>query len=107
MSKVPKVSRKPSSFRLNLMQRLRVSWTSWHLRLILRRQEKAQRRLVLLQVELDNQLLLLRWLAEQQDLLQLVQQERMESLLYRRQGELMPVPEEEPTELDLLLFPKA
>jgi hypothetical protein len=46
-------------------------------------------------------------LAEQQDLLELVQQERMESLLYRRQGELMPPPEQEPTELDLLLFPRA
>ena len=58
--------RKPSSFRLTLALRSRLSWTRWSLRRAERRLTRERRRLELMLRQQDSQLLLLKELEERQ-----------------------------------------
>lgn len=83
-------SRKVSNFRLKVTLRLAPSWMRWHLRQTSWRLNKAEKRLLLLQLAMDRQHLLVK--AHQQKLDQLYQQhsEQTESLQHRTQGSLLP-----------------
>lgn len=78
-------NRRPSSFRLAVTQRLVRSWTRWRLTLTKRRLAKENRRLQLLQVQMDHQLLLLKELEQQELWLLQKRSEQQEILAYRMQ----------------------
>ena len=61
-----RLRRKPSSFRLTLALRSRLSWTRWSLKRAERRLTREQRRLELMLQQQDSQLLLLKELEERQ-----------------------------------------
>lgn len=82
------VPRKLSSFRLVAMQTLRRSWTRWSLRKTRRQAVRAARRLILLQVETDSQLLRLKELEQREQQLVHRQLESLESWDFR-QGKLI------------------
>ena len=75
--------RKPSSFRLTLALRSRLSWTRWSLKRVERRLMREQRRLELMLRQQDSQLLLLKELEERQYQLLHRQQEMAESQQFR------------------------
>lgn len=79
-----------SAWCLAMRQRLASSWTSWSLRLTAKRALKAERRLTLLQLETDRQLLLVKELSQRQQQLEHRQQELAESRQYRQQQALRP-----------------
>lgn len=68
----------------------------------MRRQQRELRRLHLMQVQLDSQLLLLKVLDQRRMLLEHQLQEEQEILRYRLRGQLPAMPEPSP-ELDQLL----
>ena len=85
--------RKPSSFRLTLALRSRLSWTHWSLRRVEKRQLREQRRLDLMLRQQDSQLLLLKELEERQYQLQHRLQEMAESQQFRETPPALLPPE--------------
>ena len=63
---MPRLRRKPSSFRLTLALRSRRSWTRWSLKRVARKLVREHRRLELMLQQQDSQLLLLKELEERQ-----------------------------------------
>lgn len=85
--------RRPSSFRLTLALRSRLSWTRWSLKRVEKQQLREQRRLELMLRQQDSQLLLLKELEERQLQLLHRQQEMAESQLYRESPPALLPPE--------------
>lgn len=81
-----------SSWVLETRQRLARSWTSWCLTRTERKAERAKRRLSLLLLETDRQLLLVKELSQHRQQLEHRQQELQESREYRLRGQLLPPP---------------
>lgn len=73
---------------LRARQRLRTSWLSWSLTRTTRQHQKAQRRLTLLLLETDSQLLRTKELHLQVESLQHRQQETLLSRQFRLEGKL-------------------
>lgn len=88
-----RLRRKPSSFRLTLVLRSRLSWTHWSLRRVEKRQLREQRRLELMLRQQDSQLLLLKELEERQYQLQHRLQEMAESQQFRETPPALMPPE--------------
>ena len=88
-----RLRRKPSSFRLTLALRSRLSWTHWSLRRVEKRQLREQRRLELMLRQQDSQLLLLKELEERQYQLQHRLQEMAESQQFRETPPALLPPE--------------
>ena len=88
-----RLRRKPSSFRLTLALRSRLSWTHWSLRRVEKRQLREQRRLGLMLRQQDSQLLLLKELEERQYQLQHRLQEMAESQQFRETPPALLPPE--------------
>ena len=63
---MPRLRRKPSSSRLTLALRSRLSWTRWSLKRVERRLTRERRRLELMLRQQDSQLLLLKELEQRQ-----------------------------------------
>ena len=104
MSRTTKARRPRSIFRLTVTQRLLRSWTSWRIRKVAKAKLRADRKLRLLQLELDSQLLRQKLLEQREQLLLLTQQELREAEHFRLKGELPPPPERPPNpEMDRLL----
>lgn len=70
---------------MTVMQRSRRSWTRWRLRQTSRKTRRAQRRLLLLQLQTDSQLLLVKELLQQQAQLRHRQLEMQESRLWHQE----------------------
>lgn len=68
-----------STFLMTVTRSLRRSWTTWCLKRIAKRQEKAAQRALLLQLELESQLLRCKELEQEHQLLLHRQQETRES----------------------------
>ena len=96
MSRQPKpprpVKHRPSTLRLTVAQRLRSSWTRWSLTRTRKRLAKEQRRLALMQVQLDSQHLLLKELTVREYLLSQHQQEVKEIKAHRLEEQPLPPP---------------
>ena len=90
---MPRLRRKPSSFRLTLALRSRLSWTRWSLRRVEKRQLREQRRLELMLRQQDSQLLLLKELEERQYQLHHRLQEMAESQQFRETPPALLPPE--------------
>ena len=90
---MPRLRRNPSSFRLTLALRSRLSWTRWSLRRVERRLIREQRRLELMLRQQDSQLLLLKELEERQYQLLHRQQEMAESQQFRETPPSLMPPE--------------
>ena len=95
--------RKPSSFRLTLALRSRLSWTRWSLRRAERRLTRERRRLELMLRQQDSQLLLLKELEERQYQLQHRLQEMAESQQFRETPPALLPPEYQEQLADSLL----
>ena len=78
------------SWALAVRQRSQIWWTCWSQTRIERKQKRAQKRLLLLQLETDHQLLLVKELSQRQQQLEHRQQELQESRAYRLTGQLEP-----------------
>lgn len=63
---MPRLRRNPSSSRLTLALRSRLSWTRWSLKRVARKLVREHRRLELMLQQQDSQLLLLKELEERQ-----------------------------------------
>ena len=63
---MPRLRRNPSSFRLTLALRSRLSWTRWSLKRVTRKLVREHRRLELMLQQQDSQLLLLKELEQRQ-----------------------------------------
>ena len=98
-----RLRRKPSSFRLTLALRSRLSWTRWSLRRVEKRQLREQRRLELMLRQQDSQLLLLKELEERQYQLQHRLQEMTESQQFRETPPALLPPEYQQELTDQLL----
>ena len=81
---MPRKRLRASAWWLGMRQRLVTSWSSWCLKRTLRKTAKAERRLLLLQVETDRQLLQVKELLQRQEQLRHRHQEHQESLLFRQ-----------------------
>ena len=103
MSTQTKVRKVPSLFWLMVTQRLQRSWAFWRLRSLAKRRPREERRLQLMQVQLDNQLLLLSQLEQMEQLVLFQVQEQQEIRSYRLEGQLQLPPPEPKSELDRLL----
>ena len=90
---MPRLRRKPSSFRLTLALRSRLSWTRWSLKRAERRLTREQRRLDLMLQQQDSQLLLLKELEERQYQLHHRLQEMAESRSFRETPPALLPPE--------------
>lgn len=90
---MPRLRRNPSSFRLTLALRSRLSWTRWSLKRVERRLIREQRRLELMLRQQDSQLLLLKELEERQYQLLHRQQEMAESQQFRETPPALMPPE--------------
>ena len=90
---MPRLRRKPSSSRLTLALRSRLSWTRWSLKRVERRLIREQRRLELMLRQQDSQLLLLKELEERQYQLLHRQQEMAESQQFRETPPALMPPE--------------
>lgn len=77
-----------SSFLLRATQRSARSWTRWRQKRTRSRLMRAERRLLLLQLETDRQLLLVKELHQQEQQLTHRQQELAESRQFRETGQL-------------------
>lgn len=71
---------------MTVAQRFRRSWTSWSLKRMARKQQKAQRRLELLQLETTHQLLRVKELSQAQVQLEHRQRELTEAEQWYRAG---------------------
>ena len=100
---MPRLRRKPSSFRLTLALRSRLSWTRWSLRRVEKRQLREQRRLELMLRQQDSQLLLLKELEERQYQLHHRLQEMAESQQFRETPPALLPPEHQEQLADNLL----
>ena len=100
---MPRLRRNPSSFRLTLALRSRLSWTRWSLRRAERRLTREQRRLELMLQQQDSQLLLLKELEERQYQLQHRLQEMAESQQFRETPPALLPPEYQEQLADSLL----
>lgn len=87
-----RLSRRPSSFRLRVTRRSATSWTSWSAKRTTRRLAKRERRLLLLRLATDRQLLLVKESQQQLEQLAHRRQELTESQQFREQGILPPEP---------------
>ena len=103
-SKVPRPRKGPSLFFLEVTRRLRISWTRSRLRKRRKQAVQEMRRLQLMQVRMDAQLLLLQEREEQARMAEVKLRELQESSLYRMTGALPELPSAPPNpELDSLL----
>ena len=100
---MPRLRRKPSSFRLTLALRSRLSWTRWSLKRAERRLTREQRRLDLMLQQQDSQLLLLKELEERQYQLHHRLQEMAESRSFRETPPALLPPEYQEQLADSLL----
>ena len=102
--KAPRPRKGPSLFILEVTRRLRISWTRSRLKKRQKQLLAETRRLQLMQVRMDSQLLLLQE-REQQALMEETKlRELQESSLYRMTGKLPELPASQPNpELDSLL----
>ena len=100
---MPRLRRKPSSFRLTLALRSRLSWTRWSLKRAERRLTREQRRLELMLQQQDSQLLLLKELEERQYQLRHRLQEMAESRSFRETPPALLPPEYQEQLADSLL----
>ena len=100
---MPRLRRKPSSFRLTLALRSRLSWTRWSLKRAERRLTREQRRLELMLQQQDSQLLLLKELEERQYQLRHRLQEMAESQQFRETPPALLPPEYQQELTDSLL----
>ena len=100
---MPRLRRKPSSFRLTLALRSRLSWTRWSLKRAERRLTREQRRLELMLQQQDSQLLLLKELEERQYQLHHRLQEMAESRSFRETPPALLPPEYQEQLADNLL----
>ena len=100
---MPRLRRKPSSFRLTLALRSRLSWTRWSLKRAERRLTREQRRLELMLQQQDSQLLLLKELEERQYQLRHRLQEMAESQQFRETPPALLPPEYQEQLADSLL----
>ena len=100
---MPRLRRKPSSFRLTLALRSRLSWTRWSLKRAERRLTREQRRLELMLQQQDSQLLLLKELEERQYQLHHRLQEMAESRSFRETPPALLPPEYQEQLADQLL----
>ena len=100
---MPRLRRKPSSSRLTLALRSRLSWTRWSLKRVERRQTREQRRLELMLRQQDTQLLLLKELEERQYQLHHRLQEMAESQQFRETLPALLPPEYQQELTDSLL----
>ena len=98
-----RLRRKPSSFRLTLALRSRLSWTRWSLKRAERRLTREQRRLELMLQQQDSQLLLLKELEERQYQLHHRLQEMAESRSFRETPPALLPPEYQEQLADSLL----
>lgn len=78
-----------------------LSWMRWRQKRMTKRLQKELTRLALLEMQRDSSNLLVKELQIRLELSRQQEQERLESRLYRQQGQLPPAPPK--TELDLLL----
>ena len=88
-----RLRRKPSSFRLTLALRSRLSWTRWSLKRVARKLVREHRRLELMLQQQDSQLLLLKELEERQYQLHHRLQEMAESQQFRETPPALLPPE--------------
>lgn len=103
-SKAPRPRRGPSLFILEVTRRLRISWTRSRLKKRQKQLVQETRRLQLMQVRMDAQLLLLQEREEQAHMEQTKLRELQESSQYRMTGSLPELPSAPPNpELDSLL----
>ena len=103
-SKVPRPRKGPSLFFLEVTRRLRISWTRSRLRKRRKQAVQEMRRLQLMQVRMDAQLLLLQEREEQSRMAEVKLRELQESSLYRMTGQLPELPSAPSNpELDSLL----
>jgi hypothetical protein len=77
-----------STFLMTVTRSLRRSWTSWLLKRMDKRQQRAARRALLLQLELESQLLRCKELEQQHQALLHRQQETLESEAFHSQPAL-------------------
>ena len=101
MSQKPRKKHPPSTKRLTLSQRLRRSWTLSRVRRTTKRLKKEQKRLLLMRVQMDYQLLRVKQLEETMLLLEAQHQEMVNSHHFRMTGEVSP--SETKAHLDSLL----
>ena len=80
---MPRLRRNPSSSRLTLALRSRLSWTRWSLKRVARKLVREHRRLELMLQQQDSQLLLLKELEERQYQLSHRLEEMAESRSFR------------------------
>lgn len=90
---MPRLRRKPSSSRLTLALRSRLSWTRWSLKRVDRKLVREQRRLELMLQQQDSQLLLLKELEERQYQLDHRLREMAESRSFRETPPALLPPE--------------
>lgn len=76
------------SWVLAMRQRSQIWWTCWSQTRTERKQKRAEKRLLLLQLETDRQLLLVKELSQRQQQLEHRAQELQESRVYRLTGQL-------------------
>ena len=100
---MPRLRRKPSSSRLTLALRSRLSWTRWSLKRVARKLVREHRRLELMLQQQDSQLLLLKELEERQYQLQHRLQEMAESQQFRETPPALLPPEYQEQLADSLL----
>lgn len=81
-----------SSFRMTVTRSLRRSWTTWLLKRAEKRAEKAQLRMVLLQLEMESQLLRCKELEQQHLMLLHRQRETEESEAFHQPKPLLGLP---------------
>jgi hypothetical protein len=84
------------------MQRSRLSWARWSLTRAMRRAERTDRRILLLQVELDSQLLRSKELQQHRHLLEHRMAELAEIRQFRENPLLLPPVPPSPSLEDLL-----
>src|SRR6478672_7368302 len=89
-TRAPRARGRWSSSRLRVTQRLRSSWTRWCLRRNLRQQERAAKRLLLLELERDSQLLQVKELEQRRAQLLHRVTETVDSQEWRRQQAWTP-----------------
>lgn len=82
---------------------MRLSWTRWRLTSLAKRQQREAKRLRLMQVQQDSQLLLLSLLEQREQLLLYQERELLEIQSFRLEGRLPMLEPAPKTELDRLL----
>lgn len=105
MTRQTKTAHRPSIFSLERTLRSRLSWTRWRQKRTERRLLREAKRLRLMQLQLDSQLLLLQELELTLEQHRWAERELLESSQFRLQGQLPPPPPnpQPPSEMDKLL----